>query len=344
MTSVPWFLRIIFATLLSSSALNMSAANNNFQASLKSMDLALDIMRVGLTNFAILKHQEDSKTAAHLHTAASITSIIRNLTSTINLYNNPEAINNGELFALGSAFSINILDVAIHTTNAKNNISYSEVKNLTSLAAIRSTQILSVIATYLSHYGTAQRCQTAEFQTALHNIHSSLEAIEKMHLAKHYESPLISRHVLNIILTSNVLLNTASAGYFAYAAYNKPANTHTDNANEKEKDKGKAHNASVFVNKNDVAADFECPICLSSLDDLDENMHIVRHGCNHEQCRDCFRRNFDHYAVAELENANPLEPGIILRESSPRLRRMHRDRIYECPVCRQLSDVRNIVN
>lgn len=305
-------------------------------AALRATDIALDVVRVGLTNVAMAKHTEDSVAAATLHAAAATAGIARNLVLIKLLHDSNRAAANGDLLAIGSSITTNILDLITHVKNARKATPYLDIKTA-SMVGIRSAQALELLTNYLASYSTLDLCRRQEFKTALRNAHTSLEAAEKMLILQHCESSLIDRQILMRILASSALLNTASAGYYTVQAAKKQAGNTDQEA--------LAPRQIAILGKANIPADFSCPLCLDRHEDLVDDAQVIHLACNHELCLECCRGEYQRNATEELENPNPLNPdGPPLREPHPERTRLFRNGDYSCSECRQISHVRPALN
>jgi hypothetical protein len=178
-----------------------------------------DLVRIILTNIAMTKHDNETANAAPWHAAAACAGIISNLIHANILYSNHNAAGqlfastrqpqNGDIFALSSSLTEHVIDLIVHIKNARQAKPYQEISTANSVG-IRSAQALEVLASCLSNY---YRPNT-DFQTAMHNTHATLVAIEKMLLTESYASAEVKNEILLPILASSGLINTGNACYY----------------------------------------------------------------------------------------------------------------------------------
>jgi hypothetical protein len=343
---------LITALSLSSSSTYTAART---QHALRTVNIGLDVASKAITNLAMTNHIDNPAAAATMHAIASTVGIARDLALAKLLYDDPKNMLNGDHFALSSSVMANIIDLIVHCSNIKKSNPYIHV-DTASRVGIRTAQALAILTNYFAHHSNSDLCLKQEFQTVMYNLHTGIEAVEKMLISEHCMAPIIDQQVIAGILVSSALLNAISAGYYTAQAAT-PKKDASDAASEgeekdekeeaeeeEEEEEGPAHaNEPVVLPAAEIAG-FVCPICLGV-----NGNNIIRLACPgenpHQACLNCYRDMFDAYRNATVDEDMVVEGERLEAGQPDRVRRAaFQEGNIICPECRRPAHIRGILH
>lgn len=352
-------------------------------ASIRNMhiaDIALGAAKIICANIAMQEaNAPGANNARNTFLAADVIGLARNgvaLYTAISL--DQASQNNGNIFAFSSSTMTLLIDMYMHI---KNDAVYTRFTSANK-AAINAVQAIEFSINLLSKYGSAGTCQTPAFKTSMHNVEAAFQAVETYLLSEHctQDNETVAA-ILSWTLASIAVANGVSAVYYGvYKTQQKVPAKPNDKDEEDEKEFEAAH---VYLappvdatpaQQQEWLRDHEfrpscvnddghivCPMCLSTNAELhdgaDENVHLVRLGCNHLSCQECVRGKM----AADLKDPGAADPvaipdgasdaeiaallhdeGVALEGARKAKLRAQRGK-FNCPVCREPSNVREIL-
>lgn len=291
----------------------------------------------------------------------------------------PTAISAGYTGALASSTLTLLIDMYLHIKNGTPYTPFTPNDRIT----LSLTQAVEFSANLLAKYGSGHMLQTAEFKTSMHNVQAAMQAVETYLASKHckQDNELVTT-ILSWTLGSIIAANGASALYYGtYLAPKVPvkpvppapvppaqaaraarafAPPSADATPAQQRAWLRRNHFNVACVNND--GNIECPVCQNDNaalhDDADNVIRIVHLGCNHLCCQECVRGQLaadqaDPEPKAPIDipaDAGDEEIAALLRDEGAaiegarimRLRAQQGE--YHCPVCREPSNVRDILN
>lgn len=126
--------------------------------------------------------------------------------------------NGGVAFALSSAITTNLLDLVIHIQNIKGKHVYAPRFSTSRTALHVALEFSAAITDIL----TAAPEFTPELQTALYNLRTALDTLDKMLLSKYYpDTDSILPSLLTVVNITSLAGNTLNGSYYLYEGLNR---------------------------------------------------------------------------------------------------------------------------